>query len=73
MVGFCVYCYEPLVSIKHGHNFLRRTVLCGTTKLILNCDILICNIPLEEGHFKFIENGSIFVQFHPVLKYYDFF
>jgi len=45
MVGFCAHGNEPLVSIKHGHNFLRIIVFCGTKKLILNCDIVIYNIP----------------------------
>jgi len=45
MVEVCAYGSEPLVSIKQGHNFLRRTVLCGANKLVLNCDIVIYNIP----------------------------
>jgi hypothetical protein len=45
MVGFCAYGNEPLVCIRHGHNFLRRTMLCDADKLILSCDIVIYNIP----------------------------
>jgi hypothetical protein len=45
MAGFCVYGNVLLVSIKHGHSLLRRAVLDGATKLILNCDIVIYNIP----------------------------
>ena len=69
MVGFCVYGNDPLVSIQHGHIFLRRTVLFGANKLILNGDIVIS---LKDKHFTFNANESIFVQFYPVPKYYDF-
>jgi hypothetical protein len=40
MVVFCAYGNEPLVSIQHGNKFLRRTVLHGATKLMLNCGIV---------------------------------